>query len=151
MGRKSSTTVRDEHDAKLPGIVTTTNPAVIDPNSAVKEPRKARRFTATIYLENSDVKHQYVLVKVGKELTGIFSYTPETGILDDIGASKMMFAAGQNILRTERKSLIKLAEYRLETDEVSKHPFQAASFGAVLTASATQFVAKAPPVNAANS
>lgn len=121
------------------------------PSADEKPPRKARAFTTTVYLENSDLKHSYILVKTGKVLTGIYEFSNATGELTDISGSVMMRAAGEHILRAQRSLLVKLAEYRLEVAETGKRPFHPDTFGALLVAASQSFAAAFPATLGKNS
>ena len=125
-------------------------PGSTDVPQAPEKQSRTRRYSAAAYLDTSDPNEFYIIVAAGSVVTGIFSFNPATCQAVDKSASRMMLNAARGLLR-DKKSLVKLASYRLEqTDVTPGCPFHPDNFGAVFAAIASAFTVNMPKGENAN-
>jgi hypothetical protein len=116
--KKSAIQERDEHDAKLPGIVTTTDLTVIEPDGAVEKQTRTRRYTASVYLDTSDPETFYLIVAVSSLIHAVFEFNPKTCTAVDKSQNRMLMNAARSLIK-DKSTLTKLASIRLETPKLN--------------------------------
>ena len=125
-------------------------PVAAEVAAALPKPRATRRFTANVWLDNSDPNAFYLIVAAGSTVWSVFEFNPATCTAADKSGNRMLMSAARGLLR-DKSTLTKLASYRLERSDMTPGClFHADNFGPVFASLAVAFTALMPKPASAN-